>query len=551
MTKPTSNKKAKKSSDSTTIKEEFDILKHYILRCPSVSQSSPAVQTCISALDTELKRIDRDMKLQQKFAKEKAEIHGSSEDAQSSSLYSLKDSDYQEEDDDVVCVEMSASTEDLLRNTSSANNDDVHLTEWQDVGSASAMSGSVTSPGREKHVLVNKERDDAPSALGLSLAQCAISDMSSANILVSTPVAALALALHAALRSDILGFKCTGIPEEEICFSTDPKKTSHKKKNGFAAPVRELPKGKFLPDNWDEFASTMVRSGRTSNTNNNDAKITLRYRKNGTGATILRVTQSVQEATLMAEICFGPSGGEPWVMNTPMNRHINVDGLNAALEKSPNVKPALHYKSLSMFLSDFCKNADLGIVKDNDSANVDINMADAVPNIPSISSSFKAVTSNNSRILYERESEFQSHPTIKDDLLRNDPQRRVLPGGDFAGDLMPSGIPAPGFANPDLGGGNKGGNLMGMNHPSFQRNFDPYDEEGRGIPDIGGLGMQPRFDPYYPQGLNGGRGGRFGPGRGPGRGRGRGGSRGSRDYSGDPNPDHERPPNSFNNDMFM
>ena len=141
--------------------------------------------------------------------------------------------------------------------------------------------------------------------------------------------------------------------------------------------------------------------------------------------------------------------------------------------------------------------------------------------------------------------------------------RRPGPGGDFGGDLAPGGIldPRRGMSQED-----NRGSLMGPNHPAFRGpgiggGYDDfgYGEGGYGLedprlPHIGGTGMAPRFDPYYPPGVGPdlGRGG--GPGRGMGRG-GRGGGRGRGrrppPSGGDPNPDHLQPPNSFNSDMFM
>ena len=74
---------------------------------------------------------------------------------------------------------------------------------------------------------------------------------------------------------------------------------------------------------------------------------------------------------------------------------------------------------------------------------------------------------------------------------------------------------------------------MGPNHPMFAG--------GGGVhgPPLGGPGsMQPRFDPFYPPGvdpddINNGNPQRNRPSR-----------------SGEPNPDHLPPPNSFGNDMF-
>ena len=79
-----------------------------------------------------------------------------------------------------------------------------------------------------------------------------------------------------------------------------------------------------------------------------------------------------------------------------------------------------------------------------------------------------------------------------------------------------------------------GGNLMGPNHPLFQGG--PGGIRG-GIP-LGGPGsMQPRFDPIYPDVIDFPGGGGQAPTHRP-------------RHLGDPNPDHLKPPNSFNGNMF-
>ena len=105
---------------------------------------------------------------------------------------------------------------------------------------------------------------------------------------------------------------------------------------------------------------------------------------------------------------------------------------------------------------------------------------------------------------------------------------------------MPGGIPRP--------SGMPEGNLMGPSHQFFQQDFeDDFEAENNmgpaGFPTPGGLGMQPRFDPFYPPGVQGNV-----PGRGVKRGRGRGRGRFT---GGDPNPDHQRPPNNLGGNMFM
>ncbi len=250
-------------------------------------------------------------------------------------------------------------------------------------------------------------------------------------------------------------------------------------------------------------------------------------------------------------------------MNVPINRHVNVDGLNAAFDKSNKVKPSLHYLSLPLLLSEFCKHADLGSVTDgdddvcvgdnvvdNNSNNNDGDRKrtkmDFVPATDSKRYTADALYGSNHGAMRNKNQMYNFPP----DTNRN-PMR--MPG-DFSGDLLPSGIPAPGFANPpSILGREKGGNLMGMNDPYFQGGtFDGYSEYGEGgtsgdLPRIGGLGMQPRFDPFYPPGVNDG-----GTGRGMNNGRGgRGGRAGRGSFSGDPNPDHQRPPSNLGRDMFM
>jgi hypothetical protein len=139
-------------------------------------------------------------------------------------------------------------------------------------------------------------------------------------------------------------------------------------------------------------------------------------------------------------------------------------------------------------------------------------------------------------------------PTIESEFGQSITHRGP-PGGDFGGDLAPGGVSAfPGSdgLHPGFEGG---GNLMGPNHPAFSGDgaYTPFQGSDSG-PDIGGLGMRPRFDPYGPPG------GPTDPSRNPNfPGRGRGPPRGG---TGEPNPDHQRPPSDFTagpggTNMFM
>ena len=48
-------------------------MREYILSCPHVSSEHPSVQAAVKGLDSERKRLERDMKLKRKFQKDKEE----------------------------------------------------------------------------------------------------------------------------------------------------------------------------------------------------------------------------------------------------------------------------------------------------------------------------------------------------------------------------------------------------------------------------------------------------------------------------------------------
>ena len=560
--------------------------------------SSIAIQACLMALRKEQMKIVRDEKLRLKFA---SANDGDGDDDDNAVVL-------EKEEDDVVCVEMvnAAATAQISSKTIATtytaatsiqqNSSNDELSEWQTISncnskteeeyltslpsssllsSSSSTTTTTTTTGARNIPIITSNNPETESTtttttpFGIHLSQTVITDISTANIHIQTPIGALTLAIHAALKSNMIGFICTGIPPTNNGIFTKSSIIT----NGFAPPIRDLPKGKFLPDHWERSASAARDGNNTTCTGN-----VIRYRKNGIGATVLRLSQydenEVSTATAttisttnMVKIEFGPmGGGEPWEMNIPMKRHVNVDGLNAALDHTNEkvVRPTLHYKSLATLLSKFCSECPhLGTIQDdNDEDDAVMTSVDEVLVVPPITAVNETSTStmNNTNIQQPMYHTQPRPPTIENDLL---PQNNTHQGGDFGGDLLPSGVPLPGFANPNLGR-NQGGNLMGMNHPFFQGSFNGsnnQDDEGSGFgnsgnnsnfPGLGGLGMQPRFDAYYPPGVSGGggRGGRF-PGRGRrGRGRGGRGGRGS-DFSGDPNNDIMKPPNNLGNDMFM
>lgn len=505
--------------------QDIEILKQYIESCPAsiLSKDSKAIRICIHALEVEKKRLIRDEKLQKKFKSDTTKVL---EDNGISSSNTLKDQSMEEED--MVQVEKTdvsvpTSVVDAKEETTMGE------AEWENV--PIQVEQLETSTGVDMST-------SPSSSLGEKLSQVALSDMSNAATTIRSPLAALALVLHSAIRSSALGFKCTGVPDID---SSDKKNN-----NAFAAPVRELPKGVFVPKGWDKYDSTR-------------GEVVLRYRKDGMPSMILNVsmddsTKAMGTSTSIAGIVsvkFGPiDSDEPAEIRFPLEQHVNVHGLNTALHNTHSVKPSLFYKSLASLLTEFCLRADLGPVKEDGSSGqtldeiamkytmgIPIPAKIPRPQVDESNQDGKDWKQLQSLKMYPRHG-----PTIEDDLLGN----RIQSGtGDFSDDLLPTGFPTPGFADPRLGPrGGMTGNLMGPNHPAFHRQFGPNngDDDTTNDDDMilpGGLGMRPRFDPVYPPGV-----------RGRGRGRGRGG-RGNNGRFGDPDPDHQRPPNSFGDNMFL
>jgi hypothetical protein len=352
------NKKAKKAQAvPSSIQNEILTLREYILKCPDISQNSVAIDTAIKALDNELKKINRDEKLRKMFASAAAENRG---DQSMSGDDTMKNTCDNNQKGHIVTRNQ---TTVKSNNSNSKFDDDTFDMEWQDLGSSEANIGNpnnkptVTSNNMIESFSSTASSDiiynhSSPSLLGNTLSKQAISDMTQANIRISTPIAAIALAIHSALRSNILSFKCTGIPEET--------------NNAFVAPIRELPPRKFLPDAWDEFA--------TVRTLLDEQKVSLRYRKDDIGLVILKLTIQTRTNNLKIDgwrgtnsdnlepmICiqFGPvNDREPSdILTIPLSQHVNLESLNTALLSDiarHGILPALHYKGLAFLMTQFC-----------------------------------------------------------------------------------------------------------------------------------------------------------------------------------------------------
>ncbi|KAL3923492.1 MAG: hypothetical protein SGILL_001632 [Bacillariaceae sp.] len=526
MASSNSNEKGNASASplaNSTPDDEFVLLREYLLQCPHVPRTSPAMKGALEGLERHL----RDAKLQAKFGK------GTTTSTSMST---------QAADADVVVVENvvgAPAMEESAMTTLSTKESDQDSMEWQDVqeqneGEENPDDSALVTTGSD---IMENGIDTSSSYLGKKLAKTSVDSISEHRVHVSSPVAAIAVAFHAALRSPLLGFACTGIPE-------NPNSSG----GGFAPPVRELPKTQFLPLHWE----------------NNPANISLRYRKNGTGALVLTVQSEGGsiDATATVQVTLLPANSkEPPTQSVafPLAEHINLDSWNAALKAGKNHKiaPSLHYKGLAGMLSKFCETFDLGAVVDTEDANLEMPYVDntvVYGNQGPVSTSTTASTTRSSkptsglgplpgtaggaRPVGVAWKDGRVPATL--DQAFPDARRQIVPGGDFAGDLLPSGLQDPRFLRVP---GRMGGNLMGPGHPMF--NGDGLGPIGG--PPIGGPGsMQPRFDPVYPPGIDDGqqplnnqrRNGRQNP---------------SPSRTGEPNPDHLPPPNSLGggSDMFM
>ena len=531
--------------------DEFEKLKRYLMECPHISPEHPALKGALEGLERERQRRERDAKLQRKFAASSSaagsgntsslengnaaasnsgnNLAGSSVSLHSSSMASSTIGD------DVVVIDQPST----LGLASSSHNSDPEMNEWQDVADVTRASSTKTPQGDD---------DDTTSFIGEKLAKVAIDAISEHQVKVKSPVAAIAAALHASLRSDVLGFACTGIPEDS-------------NKGGFAAPIRELPKTQFFPNSWDKTSTSASSEGKN--------KVSLRYRKKDSGARILVVQEELgpdndtattggdKHRNVMLQVNLSPtSTREPGAQSLrfPLEEHVNLDSWNAA-QKSPSVPiaPALHYKGLVKLLTRFCRSFDLGSVDENTNSSQGVQVS-----LPYIDNTIaQPPTSNGTPTI--RKSDFvpPKYAPIPTSANRGDTQRRPwdeggvpatigdafpgavqrrFPGGDFAGDLAPGGLIDPQFG--PAGNGRMGGNLLGPNHPMFRGGDGFAPGPNAGIP-MGGPGtMQPRFDPIYPPGVHDPDGRGVNP------------PNGSRSLKGDPNPDHLRPPSSFGHDMF-
>jgi hypothetical protein len=424
------------------VDDEFETIKEYLLKCPLVASvhDSPAIKAALEGIEKEQKRRIRDAKLRSKFL--------GSASSSSSSNSNSNSRDNNDDGDEIVVVEKdeigvpvartaAVSSIILESNSNSNDNDDM---EWQDVQQQQkdedAMVPAARAIGDSFTMEQSYEESSSstePCFLGRTLSRACIDAIAEQQqhqhpVEVSTPLAAIAVALHAALRSDVLGFACTGIPED---VTTNKKKKG--KSIGFAPPIRELPKTQFLPRGWDDDNnSSSNNSNRNSNNNNINNNIQpflqspppLRYRKTDTGAVVLTVEghpsgDDNDQVTTECRVTFVPANSKEEDSNSthpssclrfPLSEHINLDSWNAAAAAARKTKnktsntntnyqhkiaPSLHYKNLSGLLSKFCRAFDLGAVHD-EKAIESRSSSDGMMTRTKISGSSSSNNNNNS-----------------------------------------------------------------------------------------------------------------------------------------------------------
>ena len=532
------------------LQKEIAALRRYIQECPTVSKDSRAIQAALDGLDQEHNRTERDLKLMRKFSGvQSGEAATSVANTSTTPTKRSRDleSSYEEVDTEEEFTKV--TPRDLPPSpygaAATSSEDADEQMEWQDVAAA-AITASSTNGGSHNNNNNNDPIDQENgngsnnnnnnsddnmatdigqgSVLGTLLAQSAVQAIADRGTVVSSPLAAVMLALHAALLSPTLSFACTGVPEKA------PVK-------GFAAPIRELPKSRFVPDKWED-------------------GLTIRYRKTDVGSVVLSVATDTTDmdddgpgkkaGVVVKLVRSNQQASSPQLTISSIDRHINLESFQRAMDKQHGrVVPTLHYKALPVLLTDFVNTFDLGTVQDSASEVTNhlamqmIGASTAPATLASTGTALETIrTVDPTRI-------GNNYDPLRRDPLRIDPSDplgvhqpipgraynqfeeptlenafgiRGPPGGDFRGDLLP--------------GGGMPGNLMGPGHPMF----------GVGRP---GGGMTPRFDPYGPpggptdplqqQGNNGGRRRRAPPPGG----------------NGVPNPGIARPPNDLSNNMFL
>lgn len=494
------------SSSSLTYQQcEFEYVRQYLRQCPKLSAQHPAIQAALEGLEKAWKQRERDQKLQAKFGGVK---HPASSTITTTSTTSITTTTSTSTGNstimmDAVRVEkpIAATTSPLVvRKTfpatatmkqMSQTEDEPCLDDWHEVTEDASHDNGIRCSGNNEDdnnssniagnnlmgailkdtELVEQDHsscggggggDDGRDSgintgpvdtecerpnttyLGQTLARASITSIAEHAVRVATPLEAIAVALHAALRSDTVAWQCTGVPDTSS--------------GGFAPPVRELPPTQLLPSKWNQ---PMGRMG-----DDVPEVIAFRYRKNGVGSVVLRVSKvkdtpdhHTRDEDCSVHITISPtSNTEPSneVLSFPLKDHINLESWKHARKEQSTIQPALHYKGLALLMSKFVTAFDLGGISDTDSTmtNMQPYRDVTVLNLP---------TRQYDQVLYPHSvldpdsgmdsstrvpkvpiSAFQNDPNVAPPGMRVPYPSHYPPGGDFAGDLYPGVSHPPG-----------------------------------------------------------------------------------------------------------
>jgi len=455
------NKKPKVLDDND--EKQWDAVRRYLEQGP-FARDHPGLRAALEGIDRAQAQQRRDRKLHAKFAA------SSSAQQQPTANSMMATEDDEGDAEDAVKVEL-PSPENNTNREGATQMEEEEEDDWHNV---------VASHSHEDDT--NAKTDKATGSI---LAQQAVAEIAQHGVQCATPVAALAVVLHAALLQ--CGFTCTGVPPTDSA------------NNGFAAPVRDLKE--FLPAAWEDASTAVVR---------------LRYRQPDTGALVLTVTaaENAEEDSnshTTVRVTLAPAAASSNKTNQPEEEqnllvlnladHVNLDSWKRATSnKKKKVAPALHYKALATLLTRFAQHFDLGSPV----------VASSSPN--------NYTSASMPYVDYTALQQQQQRPTTAGFLNSNNPGRvyhdpipnhnngpGILPPGDFSGDLTPTGI------HPYIGMGghlpDRPGNLMGPNHPMFTgvggvgHGSVPHHPGMGGMPFNTGVGtMTPRFDPFGPPG---------------------------------------------------
>lgn len=517
-----------------------------------LSSDSVAIQAAVAGLEKELGRLVREERLLKRFAADSATA--GNDNTKSNSMATaggacsaqnmnkkMKDTEGAEEIDMEEYVDMSKEEANIVNNANSSGREgDDSDEDWEDAKQQKHDQQFETD--KEK----NRELQKWTAAT--------INKIANSKVQARSPFSAVALALHAALLEISLGkeamFRCTGTPTDLITKFSKSGEGS-KGGGGFAPPIKELPKGVLVPNDWEKNESVIAFRYKQAKKSEGGAIVSTTY----TTTTTVYMVVSASDKDESVSVRFGksPTVEEECQLIFASSEHVNLEGFQAALSNVSSsekaVSPSLFYKALSELLSKFgsvfnllgdVQNTFGGETVDATMMNVDGEIASAATTVGGnqtapitesqlpyhlkpasqpppvgISTSTFAPAAAANAAADATSSNTVPRPKIPPngatvDIPPIDPLR-VGRGGDFAGDLNPGGISGPSFDNTGRGEGLGGGSQVGPNHPMFDRTFgddnDGYfygsDDLGGyggtgggmlgGVPGIGGMGMKPRY----------------------------------------------------------